>query len=81
MSATRGQMSNTEHPTPSTIPQPETTNSYIWVTSSDAVFTQARPVVGLGQGEGIRIPEASDSQASYLASQLELERGCVQELM
>jgi hypothetical protein len=81
MSATRGQTSDTEHLTSSLVPQLETTNAYTWVTPSYAVFTQTGPVVGARKGEDVIILEASDSQASYLASQLEMERRHVRELM
>jgi hypothetical protein len=81
MSATGGQTSDEEHPVSSSILQPKTTNAYTWVTSFDVVFTQVGPVVGTRQGEGIKAPEANDSRASYLASQLELERGRIRELM
>jgi hypothetical protein len=81
MSAIGGQTSDAKHPASSSVPQPETTNAYTWVTPSDIVFTQTGPIAGAKQGEGVRILEANDSQASYLAFQLELERGCVRELM
>ncbi|KAE7997727.1 hypothetical protein FH972_002333 [Carpinus fangiana] len=81
MLATRGQTSGAKHPASSSTSQPETTNAYTWVTSFDATFTQAGPVVGTMQGEGVRAPEASNSQISYLTFQLELERSRIRELM
>ena len=80
MSATGGQTSGAKHPASLLVPQLETTNAYTWVTSFDVVFTQVEPIVGAMLGEGVRASGASNSQISYLTSQLELERSRVQEL-
>jgi hypothetical protein len=80
MSTTGGHTSGPENPTSSMAPQPETTNAYVWVTPPGMVLTQGGTSDGTTLGEATRAPEVSDSQMSYLASQLELKRNRVWEL-
>ncbi|KAE8100830.1 hypothetical protein FH972_018681 [Carpinus fangiana] len=80
MSATKGQTTGPKNPTSSTTLQPETTDAYVWVAPPDIVLTQGGASGGAVQGEATRTPNVSGSYVSYLASQLELEKGHVREL-
>ncbi|KAE8009757.1 hypothetical protein FH972_006175 [Carpinus fangiana] len=80
MSATEGQTTGPEDPTLSAALQPETTNAYVWATPPGIVFTQSGASDGAARGETAGTPDVSGSHVSYLASQLEMERGRVREL-
>ncbi|KAE8022165.1 hypothetical protein FH972_007991 [Carpinus fangiana] len=80
MLATEGQTTGTENPTSSTALQPEAPEAYIWVAPSSMVLTQGGANDGTVLEETTGAPNASDPHISYLASQLELERGHVREL-
>ncbi|KAE8009086.1 hypothetical protein FH972_005540 [Carpinus fangiana] len=80
MSATEGQTTGPENPTSSMALQPETTEAYVWVAPSGIVLTQGGASDGATLEETTRAPNVSDPHVSYLASQLELERGRVREL-
>ncbi|KAB9872655.1 hypothetical protein FH972_027072 [Carpinus fangiana] len=80
MLATEGQTTGLENPTSSAALQPETTEAYVWVAPSGLVLTQGGASDGATLEETTGAPNVSDSHVSYLASQLELERGHVWEL-
>ncbi|KAE8008527.1 hypothetical protein FH972_005030 [Carpinus fangiana] len=80
MSATGGHTSGPGNPVSSTTPQPKTTNAYVWVVPPGMTPTQGGTHDGATRGEATGAPEVSDSQMSYLTSQLELERNRVREL-
>ncbi|KAE7997304.1 hypothetical protein FH972_001950 [Carpinus fangiana] len=80
MSATEGQTTGPENPTSSAALQPETTETYVWVAPFGLVLTQGGASDGATLEETTEAPNVSDLHVSYLASQLELERGRVWEL-